>query len=178
MVLSDKIHEYEHVRADFGHGDILLCSRPVTLFDRAICWWTCSKWFHVLIVDTKHGDKPWCFESVEPQGVRHKPLWWEMWEADQDGYHLDWFRLKGYQGGGIVEWFRERVGCRYPTGWQMFWDYVCREPADANGRWDCSQALALALESVGWRGEKSPLLATPGDVARYSCYEHMGRLKP
>jgi hypothetical protein len=155
-------------------GDILLFSQPVTIFGKLVCWWTGSMYSHVAVY---LGDNQ-VYESLEGIGAHLCQLDWYITDAWMRGYEIDWFVLKdGYiNRENLVAWFKAHLGIKYPTAWQIWWDYVCMIPQNPNGRYDCAQDVAAGFKYAGYLDKIPVVLETPEHVSTFQCLEYRERL--
>ena len=155
-------------------GDVLLFSMPVTIFGKLVCWWTGSKYSHVAIC---LGDGE-VYESLEGVGAHLCKIDWYISDAWMRGYEIDWFELKSgwVDPKKIVDWCRGHLGIKYPTAWQIWWDYACRIPQNPNGRYDCAQDVAAGFTYAGYNDNIPVVLETPEHVSGFKCLEYKERL--
>lgn len=135
-------------------------------------------------------DRVVVIESLEPHGVRVFPLDRYV----ERGERIDWFALTdpAIDGERAAKFALQQWGAPYALR-QLWWAFsrvawvarllFRRRPANVDpGRWFCSELVAAALLQAGYRPDPAdgvdPDTTAPGAVARFTCLQRRGELKP
>lgn len=173
-------------------GDLFFV-RGTGYLDRLIEWWTGSAYSHVAFaLRLPVGPSPqlYVFEACIGLGVRLTPI--TSWLKAYGAQPVDWYCLAAAaeQRQQVADYCLGKWGEDYAGPWQFLLSFtrlgrlvrrLLGLPTEVDpNRPFCSWIATEGLEKIGLgpTDGEAPALASPGDVARYSCLKLRGEIVP